>query len=157
MVSELDTPKGTYKYFLSLQISAVVVHYQMGNSKDCSGLLRNRGVGENSLFFSKEQSEIHLCFSVSTQYNNCLPVQNPTRYSDEQIETHRLIKSLKDSGLGYRRVAHELNRQGRTTHTGKDWGSAYVYAVLKRHREHMERKELRERKYPLVYSNMWVE
>ena len=30
----------------------------------------------------------------------CYLEQNPTRYSEEQLETHRLIKSLKDSGLG---------------------------------------------------------
>lgn len=130
---------------------------QQDNSKDCSNVVRNRGVGENSLFFSKELSEIHLCFVVSTQFNNCLPIHNPTRYSDEQLEVHRLIKSLKDSGLGYRRVAHELNSRGIKTHTGKEWGTAYVYAVLKRHREHMERRELRQKEYPLVYSNMWVE
>ena len=84
-------------------------------------------------------------------------MHNPTRYSDEQLETHRLIKSLKDSGLGFRQVAHELNFRGLTTLTGKKWGTAYVYTVLKRHREHMERRELREKEYPVHYSNMWVE
>ena len=30
-------------------------------------------------------TETHRCFVVSTQFNNLLPEQNPTRYSDEQI------------------------------------------------------------------------
>ena len=30
-------------------------------------------------------TEIQLFFVVSTQFNNLLPEQNPTRYSDEQI------------------------------------------------------------------------
>jgi len=30
-------------------------------------------------------TETHRSFVVSTQFNNLLPEQNPTRYSDEQI------------------------------------------------------------------------
>ena len=45
----------------------------------------HRRVGKNNLFFSEEMTETHRCFVVSTQFNNLLPEQNPTRYSDEQI------------------------------------------------------------------------
>mgnify|MGYP001159466534 FL=1 len=100
---------------------------------------------------------IHLCFVVSTQFNNLLPEQNPTRYSDEQISTHALVSSLKEGGLGYRRIAHELNSRGLTTHTGQKWSSAYVYAVLKRYTERIQRQIFRNEKYPLEYSKMWVE
>ena len=103
-------------------------------------------------------TEIHLCFVVSTQFNNLLPEQNPTRYSDKQINTHALVSSLKESGLGYRRIAHELNSRGLTTHSGQKWLSAYVYyAVLKRYGERIQRQIFRNKQYPLEYSKMWVE
>tara|TARA_B100000035_G_C20792150_1_gene461672 strand:- start:201 stop:395 length:195 start_codon:yes stop_codon:yes gene_type:complete len=64
---------------------------------------------------------------------------------------------LKDKGLGYRKIARELNSRGLTTHSDKEWGSSYVYAVLKRHKEHLERKKYRNRKFPLIYSKSWIE
>ncbi|MBS01319.1 MAG: hypothetical protein CMQ24_01245, partial [Gammaproteobacteria bacterium] len=50
-------------------------------------------------------------------------------------ETHRLIKSLHDSGLGYRRIAYRLNERGILTSRGNVWSSPQVYSVLKRYRE----------------------
>ena len=68
-----------------------------------------------------------------------------------------LVKSLKDGGLGYRKVAHELNARGFTTHTGQEWSSPYVYAVILRHEQRIARLEHRKKTYPLVYSKMWIE
>ena len=96
-------------------------------------------------------------FVVSTQFNNLLPEQNPTRYSDEQISTQAIVISLKDSGLGTSRIAHEINSRGLTTRSGQTWSSEYVYVVLKRYGERIQRQIFRDKDYPLDYSNMWVE
>jgi hypothetical protein len=51
-------------------------------------------------------------------------------YTYSQRKTHDLIKSLHDSGLGYRRIAHHLNAKNITTLTGKEWKGNHVFAVL---------------------------
>jgi hypothetical protein len=42
-------------------------------------------------------------------------------YTESQQRTHDLIKSLHESGLGYRRIAQHLNAKNITTLTGKEW------------------------------------
>ena len=41
-------------------------------------------------------------------------------------ETYDLIKSLHESGLGYRRIAHYLNSKNITTFTVKKWKGNYI-------------------------------
>ena len=65
-------------------------------------------------------------------------------YSKSQKETHDLIKSLHESGLGYRRIAQHLNAKNITTLTGKEWKGNHVFAVLKRYREREERLSIKE-------------
>ena len=67
----------------------------------------HRGVGENSIFFSKVTSEIFLCFTVTVQFNN-LSVERG-RYSEVQENTCRMINSYCEDGLGYQRIANLLN------------------------------------------------
>ena len=43
------------------------------------------------------------------------------------------------------------------THKGSVWGGNYVYAVLKRHKERLEREEFRKLKYKPEVSKMWIE
>ena len=76
----------------------------------------------------------YLCFSVSVRTNK-FALKRLDRYSPEQEEVFQKIKSLHESGLGYRKIAHHLNENGLTTHNGKAWGGNNVYAVLKRHKE----------------------
>jgi hypothetical protein len=68
----------------------------------------------------------------------------------------RLIKSLYDSGLGYRKISHYLNERGITTHRGKKWGGNNVYSVLKRHQERETRLEIMEREYEPEWGTMKV-
>ena len=68
-------------------------------------------------------------------------------YTDSQKETHDLIKTLHESGLGYRRIAHHLNDKNITTQTGKQWKGSHIFAVLKRYRERLEREKFRKLKY----------
>ena len=69
----------------------------------------------------------------------------------------QLILSLKEQGLGYRRIAKVLNERGITTHKGSVWGGSYVYAVLNRYKERLERIEFRKMKYEPQFSKMWIE
>ena len=114
----------------------------------------HRQVGENSLFFPEITSEIHLCFTVTVQFNN-LSVERG-RYSEVQENTYRIIKSYREDGLGYRRISNLLN-EGITTGSGKKWSSAYVYSVITRYSWRQERLRVRNLKFPFIYSRMWVE
>ena len=67
------------------------------------------------------------------------------------------ILSLHKQGLGYRRIAKVLNEKGIRTHKGSEWGGNYVYAVLKRYRERLEREKFRKLKYEPEFSEMWIE
>ena len=50
-----------------------------------------------------------------------------------------------------------LNERGITTHKGSVWGGSYVYAVLKRYKERLERIKFRKMKYEPQFSKMWIE
>ena len=73
--------------------------------------LSNRGVGENSLFFSENGYSNNICFNVSVRFNNLIAEQNPNNFSEEQSERMQLILTLKEKGLGYRRIAQVLNEK----------------------------------------------
>ena len=96
-----------------------------------------------------------MCFTVTVQFNN-LSVERG-RYSEVQENTYRIIKSYREDGLGYRRIANLLNENGLTTASGKKWSSAFVYSVIKRYGERQERLRIRNLQYPLTYSKMWLE
>ena len=97
----------------------------------------------------------YLCFSVSVRTNK-FALKHLDRYSPEQEEVFQKIKSLHESGLGYRKIAHHLNELGLTTHKGKEWGGNNVYAVLKRNKEREERLEFINREYEPEWSKMEV-
>jgi len=100
-----------------------------------------------------------LFFEVSTRFNNLIPEQNPSGYSEKQLEIYRLIKSLHDGGLSYRRITKYLNDKNISTHMGHQWGESgnSVYSVLKRFAEREERMKFKNKKYPIIRSKMWIE
>ena len=73
--------------------------------------------------------------------------------------TYRMIKSLYDKGLSYRRITKQLNDKGITTHKGNQWGVSgnSVYSVLKRYKERQNRLKFLNKKYEPIYSKMWIE
>ena len=99
----------------------------------------------------------YLFYEVSKRFNNLLPEQNPTRYSEKQWEIFRLIQSIHKDGLGYRRIEKVLNERGLTTEEGHIWKSPNVYSVIKRYSERLERLKFRRKKYPVVRGKMWME
>ena len=50
-----------------------------------------------------------------------------------------MIRTLKNEGLGYRRIANWLNDSGIRTHTNKKFTNSHVYGILKRFSERDER------------------
>ena len=65
------------------------------------------------------------------------PQYPPSAY---QIFLYEKIKELKNSGLGYRKIAYWLNDNGYKTPRGHSFKSGHVYSILKKRR-------LRDEKY----------
>ena len=105
------------------------------------------------------QPSIQVCFTVTKRFNNLLLEVNPDAFSEKQLQTYRLIKSLYDKGLSYRRITKQLNDKGITTHKGNQWGVSgnSVYSVLKRYKERQNRLKFLKKKYEPIYSKMWIE
>ena len=112
--------------------------------------------GENS----EPKYSNYLCFVVSVQTNKLMSEYGGKyggiAYTESQQQTHDLIKSLHESGLGYRRIAHHLNSKNITTLTGKEWKGNHVFAVLKRHREREERLSRKEEAFEPEISKFEV-
>ena len=98
-----------------------------------------------------------LRFQIRQRFNNLILNYNSNNWSEEQQETHDLIKSLYDSGLGYRKIAQHLNEKGIKTVKGNGWKNTQVYSVLKRYEEKMFRQQIARTKYKSVWSKMWLE
>ena len=122
-----------------------------------SKTLRHSRIGWNSLFFSDDEYSYYLRFDVSVQFNNLNPQYNTSKYSKEQEETRKLIQSLHESGMGYRKISYYLNERGMRTIEGNRWKNTTVYSVLKRYKQRQERLELRDQRYGVVRSKMWLE
>ena len=60
----------------------------------------------------------YLCFNIIVGSNNLIPQKE---YSDHQQQNYNLIKSLHDSGIGYRKIAQYLNEKGIKTARGNFW------------------------------------
>ena len=99
----------------------------------------------------------YLCFQVSNRTNRFI-AGNTDRYSTRQKALYDYIKSLRDTGMSYRRITKLLNKKGIKTHTGREWGETgnSVYSVLKKYCQREERLELLNREYELEWGTMEV-
>ena len=97
----------------------------------------------------------YLCFTVTVRTNKFAIKQNQ-KYSAEQEKLFLKIKSLHQSGLGYRKIAHKLNTENITTYKGKKWESNNVYSILKRHKEREERIMFINMEYKPVWGKVVV-
>ena len=80
------------------------------------------------------QYSTYLCFTVKHRTNKLVHYKTD-KYSKEQQETHDYIKSLHDSGLGYRKISKILNEKGIKTSKDNTWKNTQVHSVLKKYRE----------------------
>ena len=114
-------------------------------------------MSENSFFFTKKTSIRCICFNVKIRFNNLISLQNLNRFSEKQYSRYRLIKTLYDNDLVYRRITLYLNEKDIITENGHYWKPNYVYSVLKRYKEIEERIKHRNKKYKPLFSKMWEE
>ena len=116
--------------------------------------MRYRGVVRNGLFSEEYRYFNFLYFEVSQRFDNLIPEQNPNGYSEKQLKTYRLVNSLYEKGLGYRKISKYLNSINFRTYTGRTWTPSLVHSVLKRFRQRQERLKWRNRRYPTFRSKM---
>ena len=111
-------------------------------------------VVSKSVYFSENYSQ-YLCFSVFCSTNKLVLERNKHLWSEEQQKTHDLIKSLHDSGMGYRKISNHLNEQGIRTSKGNLWGNNNVHSVLKRRNQRNNRIEKqRNQRYPIEIGTL---
>jgi len=88
----------------------------------------------------------YLEFSIEIQSNNLTYQGNP--YTERQQYLYKLIKSMHDSGLGYRKISRKLNEMNIKTIRGNTWFNTSVSSVLKRkHERDLRIQEIRNLKF----------
>ena len=88
----------------------------------------------------------YLEFSIEIQSNNLTYQGNP--YTKRQQYLYKLIKSMHDSGLGYRKISRKLNEMNIKTIRGNTWFNTSVSSVLKRkHERDLRIQEIRNKKF----------
>ena len=113
-------------------------------------------VSLNRSFFGEEYKQ-YLTFSVEISTNTLITQYSKHLWSDEQEHTHNRIKSLHDSGKGYRTIAKLLNAEGSRTTENKEWKNTNVYVVLKRYAERQSRLERQSYTSEMKFSKMKLE
>ena len=97
----------------------------------------------------------YLCFTVTYRTNKLGHYQND-KYSKTQKENHDLIQSLREKGLGYRKISKLLNDKGIKTSKGNTWTNSKVFSVLKKYKEREERLKLINKEYEPVWGKMEI-
>ena len=97
----------------------------------------------------------YLCFTVSVKTNR-FALKHHNKYSPGKEKLFQKIKSLHQSGLGYRKIAKQLNAERITTHQGNKWEGKNVYSVIKRHKEREGRLDFINKEYEPEWSKMEV-
>tara|TARA_A100000164_G_C21673775_1_gene660904 strand:- start:417 stop:776 length:360 start_codon:yes stop_codon:yes gene_type:complete len=95
-----------------------------------------------------------LQFTITLQSNNLVPEQ---RYKVRQFITYELIRTLKEDGLGYKKISEKLNSWGIKTERGKTWFPSSVSSLLKRNKERTDRIfTQRLKKFPAKISKFRI-
>ena len=117
---------------------------------------RHCGISQNRFFFGEEYKQ-YLTFSVEISTNTLITQYSKHLWSDEQEHTHKRIKSLHDSGKGYRTIAKLLNAEGSRTAKNNEWKNSNVHSVLKRYAERQARLERQSYTSEMKFSKMKLE
>ena len=97
---------------------------------------------------------VYLNFTVTCRTNSLVYKRELT---SRQEEIYELIKSMHDSGLGYRRIAKRLRDMNIKTARGSVFKNNNVFAVIKRYEERQVRiREERNRKYEHKWGKMYL-
>ena len=93
-------------------------------------------------------------FTVTFRTNSLVYKRELT---SRQEEIYELIKSMHDSGLGYRRIAKRLCDMNIKTARGSNFKNANVFSVIKRYEERQVCiNEERNRKYEHKWGKMYL-
>ena len=107
--------------------------------------------------FLKQKFSQFLCFTLTIGSNDLIAEQENT---EQQHQKYELIKSLHDGGMGYRKIAQDLNEQGIKTVRGNTWKNTQVFSGLKEYRARQERiQNVRLREHPIEISKFelqWI-
>ncbi len=97
---------------------------------------------------------VYLNFTVTCRTNSLVYKRELT---SRQEEIYELIKSMHDSGFGYRRIAKRLRDMNIKTARGSVFKNNNVFAVIKRYEERQVRlREERNRKYEHKWGKMYL-
>ena len=69
-----------------------------------------------------------------------------TTYSDYQLLLYNRIIALQEEGLGYRKIAQALNKEGLKTPRGKQFRNSHVHSIVKK-------KKIRDRRINKEFDN----
>ena len=97
---------------------------------------------------------VYLNFTVTCSVNSLVYKRELT---SRQEEIYELIKSLHDSGLGYRRIAKRLRDMNIKTARGSVFKNNNVFAVIKRYAERQARLERHSYTSEMKFSKMKLE
>ena len=78
------------------------------------------------------------------------------KYTKQKQHVYDHIKSLKEKGLGYRKISNLLNERDIKTSKGNTWTNTKVFSVLKRYREQEEILELIYKEYEPDWGKMEI-
>ena len=67
-----------------------------------------------------------------------------------------MIQSLREKGLGYRKISKLLNDKGIKTSKGNTWTNSKVFSVLKKYKEREERLKLINKEYEPEWGKMEI-
>ena len=97
---------------------------------------------------------VYLNFTVTCRTNSLVYKRELT---SRQEEIYELIKSMHDSGLGYRRIAKRLRDLNIKTARGSVFKNTNMFSVIKRYEERQIRiREERNRKYDKEWGKMYL-
>ena len=97
---------------------------------------------------------VYLNFTVTCRTNSLVYKRELT---NRQEEIYELIKSMHDSGLGYRRIAKRLRDMNIKTARGSVFKHNNVFAVIKRYAERQARLERHSYTSEMKFSKMKLE
>ena len=99
--------------------------------------------------FTGFHKNVYLTFSISKRYNNL--TKDLSQWTSKQDEIYTLIKSLKNEGLGYRKISHHLNSNKIKTKRNTTWTNSKVHSYLKRYNEKSKRENYRNKFYEMEW------
>ena len=119
------------------------------------GILPSRSQWSSFACTCLEGTIPYLEFSIEIQSNNLTYQGKP--YTERQQYLYKLIKSMHDSGLSYRKISRKLNEMNIKTIRGNTWFNTSVSSILKRkHERDLRIQEIRNQKFETKISKFRI-